>query len=202
MKNMIDGGNARIISTSWNQTIVCIYINYHTFGSGRSSPFLRLCSNKWITISVSFTLLSNFQTRVTVSEVPSKTVIARFTAKYAVCHQQKEDCRLHSDSDRAMGKRGGTRTHLQMPQSSQWNCSLSTYTNSPRHLIYLQAESADQVNKTVYSSNSCSLHLTSSSKNLHVVQKYSPMQTPQLQHTCAICNGRKTEVIIIREIIK
>jgi hypothetical protein len=56
---MIDGGNARIISTSSNQTIVCIYINYHTFGSGRSSPFLRLCSNKWITISVSFTLLSH-----------------------------------------------------------------------------------------------------------------------------------------------
>jgi len=100
---MIDGGNARIISTSSNQTIVCIYINYHTFGSGRSSPFLRLCSNKWITISVSFTLLSNFQTRVIVSEVPSKTVIARFTAKHAVCHQQKEDCRLHRSSN---GKKG------------------------------------------------------------------------------------------------
>ena len=28
-------------------------------------------------------------------------------------------------------------------------------------------------------------HLTSSSKNLHVLQKYSPMQTPQLQHTWA-----------------
>jgi len=27
--------------------------------------------------------------------------------------------------------------------------------------------------------------LTSSSKNLHVLQKYSPMQTPQLQHTWA-----------------
>ena len=35
-------------------------------------------------------------------------------------------------------------------------------------------------------------HLTSSSKNLHVLQKYSPMQTPQLQHTWATWKtGRK-----------
>lgn len=44
--------------------------------------------------------------------------------------------------------------------------------------------------KTVYGPR-----LTSSSKKLQAAQKYSPMQTPQLQHTCAICN-RWMEVTI------
>lgn len=58
-----------------------------------------------------------------------------------------------SDSDYVTGKKkkggwGGVGTNLQMPQSSQWNCSLSTYTH--RHRQSFTSRVVSRSSKTIY----------------------------------------------------